>query len=78
MSDISHLTSFLKYVKWKIWLIDPDNNTSATIFEELRFVKVGQVHHNETWHWNNAVNDVVKKKQSKWKQWKLAGSKQEY
>ena len=35
-----------------------------TILEELRFVKGGQVHHNETWHWNNAVNDVVKKKQS--------------
>ena len=31
-----------------------------------------------TWWWNNAVNDVVKEKQYKWKQWKLGGSKGDY
>ena len=40
--------------------------------------KSGLVRHNETRRWNDAVNDVVKEKQRKWKQWKLGGSKEEY
>ena len=34
--------------------------------------------HNETWRWNDAVNDVVKEKRKKCKQCKLGGSKEEY
>ena len=41
-------------------------------------IKGGWVRHNKTWSWNDAVNDVVKEKQFKWKQWKLGGRKEKY
>ena len=37
--------------------------------------KGGRVSHNKTWWWKDAVNNVVRKKRRKWKQWKLGGSK---
>ena len=40
--------------------------------------KGGRVRHNETWWWNDAVNDAVEEKRRKWKQWKLGRSKEEY
>ena len=40
--------------------------------------KGGRVRHNETWWWNDVVNDVVKEKRRKWKQWKVGGNKDEY
>ena len=40
--------------------------------------KGGRVCHDKTWWWNDAVNDVVKEKRRKWKQWKLGGRKEEY
>ena len=40
--------------------------------------KGGRLHHKETWWLNDAVNDVVKEKRRKLKQWKLGGSKEEY
>ena len=40
--------------------------------------KGGRVYHNETWWWNVAVNDVIKERHRKWKQWKLGQCKEEY
>ena len=40
--------------------------------------KGGRLRHNETWWWNDPVNDVVKEKRRKWKHWKLGGSMEEY
>ena len=40
--------------------------------------KGGRVRHNETWRWNDVVNDVVKEKRKTWKQLKLGGKKKEY
>ena len=40
--------------------------------------KGGPVPHNETWWWNDAVNDIVKEKQKNWKQGNLGGSTEEY
>ena len=40
--------------------------------------KAGRVRHNETWWWNVAVNDVIKERHRKWKQWKLGQCKEEY
>ena len=40
--------------------------------------KGGWVYQIKTWWYNYAVNDVVKEKQHKWKQWKLGGSKEGY
>ena len=61
---------------------DPWNNLEDCCLSRVDKVcgktKGGQVHHNKTWWWNDAVYDVVKEKRKKCKQCKLGGSKKEY
>ena len=58
---------------------DAWNNQKDCLLSEVDKVcgktKDGRVRHNDTWWWNDAVNDVVQEKRKKWTQWKLEGSK---
>ena len=38
----------------------------------------GPVWHQETWWWNDIVDNAIKEKRRQWKGWKAGGSKESY